>query len=241
MIVNQEQIIKIKKTIDFIIETYEEFADDAEMIEIDDEAIEELADTDFTMPSFFFPGERDSVEISTEEFLEIADEIPSIQLLENSVIKTNLLRYYIVESADIKQQYAIRNHHNLKIKVNQDIEMDLVYENFIVGLAAISTGEYDSDFYGTISPYMAIEIKYKSKEATLKADEELELVKSYIFEVADSAGVSLPFSEIKMPEYYEEYSEEETEENGVDELRSLEPYNEGMRLFVSAMQIQEDD
>lgn len=239
MIVTREQIEKIKKTIDFIIEKYEEFASDAEEIEIKN--IEELVDDDFEMPSFSFPGEQDYTEISTETFLEIADEIPTIELINNSIVKTKHLRYYIVELADNFQQYAIRNYFDLKINVSDNIEINFVSENFIVGLAATSTGEYDKDFHGTITPYDAIEIKYNNDANILSPDEELALVNSYIFEIADSTGIALIFSEIRNPVYDFEDLREEVEENQVGKLRDIEGYNEGMKLFVSATQIQENE
>jgi hypothetical protein len=241
MIVNKEQIEKIKKAIDFIIGKYPEFADYAEEIEILEEDIEELVDLNYDMPGFSFPGEHDTIEITTEEFLEIADEIPTIELINNSIVKTTHLRYYIVEPTDSNQQYVIRNFHNLKINVSEVLDIDLVSENFIVGLAATGTGEYDSDDYGTVTPYDAIEIKYKTKGAILKPEEELELVKSYIFEIADSTGIALTFSEIRNPVHDYEDLQEDVEENNVSKLREIEVYNEGMRLFVSAIQIQESE
>jgi len=247
MIVNREQLEKIKKTIDYIIAKYEEFADYSEELKITDEVFEELIDTDYELPGFPFPGENDYFDISTDEFLEIADEIPTIELFENSIIKTTHLRYYIVEAADSSQEYAINNYRNLKIDIDKLIEINLVSGNFIIGLAATSTGEYDSDYWGTVTPYTAVEIKYKSLEAILSPDKEIELVKSYTFELADTTGIALIFSEIRNPvddylNYEEEENEEEVEEdNGKSKLREIENYNEGMRLFVSAIQIQEDE
>ena len=180
--------------------------------------MEELIDTDYELPGFPFPGESDSFEISTTEFFEIADEIPTIELIGNSTVKTTHLRYYIVEAADSGQEYAINNYHNLKTDIDKLIEINLVTGNFIIGLAATSTGEYDSDdYWGTVTPYTAVEIKYNSQEAILTADKEIELVKSYIFELADTTGIALTFSEIRNP--VNDYLNYEEEENGKSKLR----------------------
>lgn len=241
MIVNKKQIEKIKKTLDFIMSEYVEFADYADELEIKNEDLEGLIDCEYELPAFSFPGEHDKIEISVEEFLEIADEIPTIEIIRNSVVKTQKRRYYIVEPTDSNQQYVIRNFHNLKVAINDEMSIDLVSENFIVGLAATKTGEYDSDYFGTVTPYDAIEIKYTNPSKALSAKEEEEFVMSYIFEIADSTGIALNFSEIRNPVYDYEDLEEEAEVNHINKLRDIESYNEGMRLFVSAIQIQENE
>jgi hypothetical protein len=239
MKLTRPQLEKIKSTIDFIIEKYDEFADHSEDLELKEEDIDDFIDNDYELPSFPFPGEPDYTEVSTDYFLEIADEIPTIKLIDNSIITTTHLRYYIVDSADTIQKDIIMNNYSLSLKINKDIIIDLVSENFIVGLAATSTGEYDEDLYGTISPYTAIEIKYKSEDAILSPEKELEAVKSYIFEIADSTGIALTFSKIRNPVHDYEELKEEAEGIEVSKLRDIENYNEGMRLFVSAIQIQE--
>lgn len=102
--------------------------------------------------------------------MEIADEIPTIEILGNSVVKTKKRRYYIVEPTDSNQQYVIRNFHDLKVTINDEMSIDLVSENFLVGLAATKTGEYDSDYFGTVTPYDAIEIKYINPSKALSAE-----------------------------------------------------------------------
>jgi hypothetical protein len=241
MKLTRQQLEKIKSTIDYIINKYDEFADYSEDIELKEEDIDEFVERDYEVPGFPFPGEQDNTEVSTEYFLQIADEIPTIQLINNSIVKTEHYRYYIVDATDTNQEYFLRNYHNFKLKLNEKIEIDLVSENFIVGLAATGTGEYDNDYYGTISPYSAIEIKYNTKDAILDTEKELELVKAYIFEIADSTGLALTFSEIRNPVYDYEDIQEEAESQQGNKLREIESYNEGMRLFVSAIQIQEEE
>ncbi len=68
-----------------------------------------------------------------------------------------------------------------------------------------------------MTPYTAVEIKYNSQEAILTADKEIELVKSYIFELADTTGIALTFSEIRNP--VNDYLNYEEEENGKSKLR----------------------
>jgi hypothetical protein len=239
MKLNRQQFEKVKNTIKYIANKFDEFEGLDE--NLCDENIEEFIDCEFDMPDFWFPGEHVSFTISTEDFLELADEIITIEMLNNSIIKTTNIRYYIVKTTDPNQEHIIRNFYNLKTNTTNDISIDLVTENIIVGLAATSTGEYDKDWYGTVSPYLAIEIKYKPENVKLSPDDEIALVNSYLFEVADSTGIALRFSEIKCPiiEYDDDDEDNDTGENNFSRLREIESYNEGMRLFISAIQIQE--
>lgn len=240
MKVTKEQLEKIKKTIDFIIKEYEEFADYSDSLIIHPQDIDEFVKNDYELPAFYFPGEENETEISVDDFLNIADEIPTIEIVDNSLIKTTYLRYYIVEASDKTQEYVLNNFHDLSLKLSSGIELNLVSESFIVGLAAVKTGEYENDLWGTISPYIAIEIKYPSKYAILDAIKEMDAIRAYIFEIADSTGIVLKFSQISNPIFDEDYVEHLPEGQGTN-LRELEEYNEGMKLFVSAIQIQEQE
>lgn len=239
MKLNRQQLEKIKETIDFLLNKYHWFADYADDYELKAEDIDEFVDSDYEIPDFYFPGEEDKPEITTEAFLKIADEIPHIKITDNSIIKTKLLRYFIVETTDTYQDQIIRYTHNLKLNLPNDIEINLVKDNFIIGLAAIELDEYDRDYWGTVSPYLAVELKYNSGDKILTAEQELDIVKSFIFEIADSTGIALRFSEIRNP--VNDYEDLEEEAAGQAKLRELEVYNEGMRLFVSAIQIQEEE
>lgn len=241
MNLTRQQLEKIKTTIDFIIDKYDEFKQYSDDLELKEEDIDEYIDGNYDVPSFSFPGEVNETDISTEDFLQIADEIPTIELIGTSIVKTALLRYYIVETTDIYQAYILTNYYNLKQNVNEDVIVDFVSENFIIGLAATGAGEYDEDHWGTVSSYNAIEIKYKTKEAILTPEKELEVVKSIIFEIADSTGIALSFSEIRNPTYDYEEMQQEADETLISKLRELEPFNEGMNLFISAIQIQENE
>lgn len=239
MELTREQLKKIQSTINFLIVNYEEFADYGDELILTDEDIEGFVkEGGYELPSFPFPGEQEDIDISVEEFLEIADEIPTIKTEDHSIIKTKHLRYYIVEAIDSNYDHIISTTLGAFSTKKDNINIDLVSDNFIIGLAATALGEYDKNYYGTFSPYLAVELKYNTDEV-LNKEEEFNLVKSYIFEVADSTGIAVTFSEIKNPLYdYEDLQDEEGEYN-FSKLRDIEPYNEGMKLFISALQIQE--
>ena len=160
--------------------------------------------------------------------------------MKNGHIKTELRSYYIVGAIDSNEDYFFREIHGRQLlNPIEGITINLVDESLIVGLVATKLEEYDSHYWGTISQYMAIEIIYESEDKALSVDKEKELINSYIFEVADSTGIALCFNEIRIQHYLDDLREKAEENPQV--LRDLEPYNEGMRLFVSAVQIQDQE
>lgn len=245
MKLNFDQIKKINQANRFIIEWCEYFADFEEDLIFSEERIKEIVEKkeDIETIDFTFPGEHDYTNIETEEFLSLCDEIKSIQILKNGHIKTELRSYYIVEANDSNEDYIIREYHdNQLINLLEGIKINIVSDSLIVGLAATKLEEYDSDYWGTISPYLAIEIIYQNKDKVLAVEKEKELINSYMFEVADTTGFALCFNEIRNPIYYDiDDLREKAEENPTQVLRDLESYNEGMKLFVSAVQIQDPE
>jgi hypothetical protein len=242
MLNKKEQLLKINEINNFIIGYCEIFADNEEDLIYSEERIKEIIteDEEIEAIDFNFPGEEEYTSIEPDELIDLFDEIKSIEIVSNSFIKTNLRRYYIVSLTDSEDEYVLRTFHEVGSSSNNGIKISLIEQSIIVGLAATKLGEYDKDYWGTANQYLAIEIVYQTKDKILDKEKELELINSYIFEVADSTGFSLSNSEIRNPvdDYYDYEEEEETPDH---KLRELEPYNEGMNLFVSAIQIKDPE
>lgn len=204
---------------------------------------------DFTNPnspqidslSIIFPSEDGAYDIDFDQFIKLAPEILSIEVIDKSVIRTKNSSYYLVSPNDNYYEYILRNYYDLRIVSEVGVELDLVFNSLIIGLAATELDEHDEDFWGTYSPYMSIKVTYSDGGKVLSPEQEVAMVSAYIFEVADITGIALKFSEISVPFYdYEDYDEEEEYlDLAAKDRRYLQPYNEGMRLFVSAIQIQE--
>jgi len=243
MKLNLTQIKKINEANKFIITWCEYFADYEDDLIFSGERMKEIIEEEEDIDSivFMFPGEYDYTVIETEEFLSLCDEIKSIKIVNYGYIKTDLRSYYVVGVTDSDEGYIIREYHDMQMSSLEGIKINIVSESLIVGLAATKLEEYDTDYWGTINQYLAIEIVYESKAKVLQPEEEKELLNSYLFEVADSTGIALNLSEIRNPVNDFETLREEAEENPTQVLRELEPYNEGMKLFVSAVQIKDPE
>lgn len=243
MKLNKEQLEKLNYLNEFIIEWCDYFVDFKSDLIFPKETIEEIVkeEEDIDYIEYEFPGTDDLVEIDVEYLLELSDEINTIKILNNSCVKTNLRSCYVVGTSDTNEDYILRTYHDMKSVSNENYEIKLLDESFLVGLAATQLEEYEKDYWGTISQYLAIEIKYKNKESVLNEKEEKELLYSFLFEIAEITGIALSISEIRNPIYEFEELREEAEEQSFGELNELEPYNEGMKFFVSAVQIKEPE
>lgn len=241
MNLTKEQLLAINDINKYIVDFDDYFDDYREELVFSDERIEEIIENeeDINSIDFSFPGEHDYAYIEPIELIEIADEIKSIKIVDNNYIKTNLRSYYIVAATDSEENHVLSEYPDIKTTHKDGIKINLLTESMIVGLAATKLGEYDKDYWGTYYQYFSIEIIYDKIENVLPKEKEIDILNSFIFEVADSTGIALVFSEIRNP--IDDYYEFEETEGETHSLRELEPYNEGMKLFVSAVQIKDPE
>lgn len=240
MILTREQLNKINALHKFIFQKSKDFENLNKDLIFSDERINEIVNEEEDIDNFeyFFPVEDDSTTIETKELLSLSDEIISIDVTNHAIIKTLHRRYHITGNSLSYEDYVIRENSKLSASYN-GIKIDLVESSFIVGLAAVFLGIYDHHSgIGTIGRYIAIELCYETGVDVLSPEEELSIVNSYKFEVADSTGMVLGYVEISFPD---EQFIENAQENAISSLRPLEVYNDGMTLFMAALEIQEDE
>lgn len=243
MKLSREQLELINSTHEFILKWCPEFDEDDCETEwtYSDERINEIIEEeeDIDHIPYSFPGEYEVTCVDIEEFLDLADEIPSIKIIHNGLIQTSHKSLYIVSTFNSDKDHLFRDFFtDTKVETEEYI-ISLIEESFVVGLAATHLEIFNSDYLGTISPYIVLQIHYKNDRFS-KSEEE-KLLNSFLFEVADSFGITLGFSEISNPteEYYT--LRDEAEETASTELRELEENNEGMKYFTSAVQINDPE
>jgi len=241
MKLNANQVAKINEAIESILGRCDYFADQRDDLIFSEERIKDILEEEEDIESIDidFPVEADITQIDTEDFLALCDDIKTIDTADPGVVKTALRRYYIVDAANSNEDRLMREQWAFSINTPDGISINLVAESVIVGLAATYLDEYDRDWWGTYSQYLAVEIIYSNSNIILSPAAEQDLVQSYLFEVADSTGISLSRSEIRSRNLDYDYFQEEEEDLEAVRLRDLEPYNDGMRLFVSALQIED--
>jgi len=238
MHIDKKILSDIKRGCDYLIKNYEHFADYREDLEFSDDPDDY---DEFDYIPFYFPGEHDYIEFHITNFLRLVDEFPTLEIINKGRIKTKSFTYQIVGTASAEEEHVIKDFHDFSLSLDNGIHIDIVENSFIVGLAAIELDAYQKDILGAVTPYLAVEIEYPNDFEKLSEEEEEDLIKSYLFEIADSSGISLKYSELNDFDFDYEAWKEEMTEKAVESLRSLEPYNEGMRLFVSALQIEDPE
>lgn len=243
MKLNNEQLLLLNSVNRFIMEWCPYFADFEEDLIFSEERIREIIDEEEDIDSirYDFPGVDDFTDMKIEDLLELSNEIRSIRIENNSIIRTELRSYHIVSATETDDDYIMREYFDFQIPSLEGIKIVILNNSFIVGLAATKLEEYDREYWGTINQYLVIEITYDSKANVLETIEEQHLVNSCFFEIADSTGIALTSSEIRNLASDFEAQREEAEESISSTLRALEPFNDGMKLFVSAVQVKDPE
>lgn len=240
MIPNKKQLLLFNDLINWIFKFCPDLEDYNSDLIFDEERINEIVteEEDINEIDFFFLGEQNYTTVIFEEFIDLADQIKSLKIINNGFIQTKNHSFYIVSANDSRGDFILNENHNLQLHVKEKkISVDIVSESIIVGLAACNLAMYDDNYWGTITPYQAINISYEDHECRLNDMDELALLNSYLFEIADTLNIALIRTDIHLPEEYEYLEDEEQYES----LRELEPFNEGMKLFTSAVQIEDEE
>jgi hypothetical protein len=232
----REQLELLNKTFNWIFNYCPDLLDYNEDLIYTSERIDEIIDEeeDIEGIEIMFMGEQEPIFVSIEHFLYLSDQIQTIKIINNGLVRTKNHSYYIVSANDSKDIFLLSEYHNVYIKKGK-ITLDIINESVVIGLAASKLELYDSDYWGTAREYQIVQIVYDDEKERLSDSEELELLNSYLFEIADSSNIALSQSEIHLPDEYYYNDNEDSNES----LRELEPYNEGMRLFTSAVQIKD--
>lgn len=184
--------------------------------------------------SFQFPGEFETTDIYIDDFIKLGDEMDSIKIENNGYIKTEKNRYFVVSFNSFFSD--LKNYHLPDIECileNYDIKLDT--EPYIIGIAATKLNLYNEDYWSAIGSYICIKISLKNN-IELNYNEEIDIVNSFIFEISDKYNIALSFSDIY---YLNEYDDDEIE--NTEKIESIMPFNEGMKIFTSAVQINDNE
>ncbi|WP_378186869.1 hypothetical protein ACE939_00790 [Aquimarina sp. W85] len=241
MTTNNEQLEKVNEGIKAMFDFCPKIIDDNEELFFSDDRIKEVIEGNENVEGLeiYFPGEDDFTFIEIDEFIDLVEDIKTIEIVDSSYVKTKLRRFYIVSANEYKDELILSLHPLFTDK--KGVTIGLFHESIIIGLAATKLGEFEKDNWGTASQYMSIGIFYETQDDILNKEEELKLINSYIFEVADTVNIALTFSEIRNPIYDLLNETRKASEDDMAGLRQLEPYNIGMEFFISAIQIKDPE
>ncbi len=127
--------------------------------------------------------------------------------------------------------------------------MRIIEAPIYVGLACLEIGAFHDEFGSGYEQLICIEISYKPSR--INDDDASNLIFSYLFEIADSTGFIFYLSEIHKHDIELEQKIEKilsrdgvslsSEEDETYALKPLLPFNESMKLYVSAMQTNDEE
>jgi hypothetical protein len=171
---------------------------------------------------------RDDAEISVEELIKYTSEFGSLQFGADRVT-TNRITQMPVFSDGKPLDYII-NEINFKVTTS-DYIIRLVENPLLIGIAATKMGIYDK-YALPCSSYIAIEIEYKNDSSKLDEKEELNVLKTFMFELSHIADSPIDFNIIHESGAFDDYDEPEKQNI---HLTNLPAFSDGMDLYRKAL------
>lgn len=218
MKVTEENIENIRTALVYLSESFD-LEEEVDKIEIGDEYLN-------------IPFPRDPVEHSISEFIKYENEFKSIEIVDRTTTKSNLFTNKVVNSEPLPLEYLIEEY-DFSFQNEDGVKINIIENPILIGLAATKLELWDK-YVPPCSSYFALEIQYpEGKRYSL--DEENDLIKSYLFEISNSTGIIISFSEIRDGGYYRLADDEDKEIQKVFKHNLIEKYNPCMDYFIKAI------
>lgn len=171
---------------------------------------------------------RDDAEFSVDELLKYITEFDSLKFDIDRVTSNRITQMPVF--SDGKPLEYIVNEISFTVTTS-DYIIRLVENPLLIGIAATKMGIYDK-YALPCSSYIAIEIEYKNENSKLNEQEELILVKTFLFELSHIADSSIDFNIIHESGAFDDY--EEPEKQNIH-INNLPVFSDGMDLYRKAL------
>jgi hypothetical protein len=188
---------------------------------------------------FQFPYDEQECNFSCEDFINIVNEAVNLKAELNGRVETPSFTYQLISAYGQRELIFLDSISPLKQAIQDGISISIQNAPFIVGCAALKLDAYDSDLFPPLSSYNAIEIKYADKSLRLDDALEINLIKSFLFELADTHNLLFESSEFVFIDQ-DQHDTFEVQNSFKDlKIRPMELHNEGINLYLSALQISD--
>lgn len=221
---------EVEQAIDYLCKEFWEFEDERSDFEYDEN------DNLVTVP---LPNE-DSVKYPAHQFVEEVEECKSMKIqVAEGVVHTNHRFYQIISPDDETSNIVESYNKEIGTSCMDGINVTIKYSNLIVGCAALKTESYHRKYQSAFF-YTAIEVYRPGSTEKVDSAQAAQIVDSFLFELADSHKTVyaksrfIQFTDFDDPDV----SFIETKDWS---LRPLEPYNEGIRLYLAALQVTDPE
>jgi hypothetical protein len=201
-----------------------------ENIEID------IADPDEDSVRIEFPREAGGITYDADDFIFYVNALEGVKFTKKSVRARNVSQYPIFsnEIIDYPTEGTIFYFEN-------DLYTIKIIENpFLLGLANVKLDLY-SKYAPPCSTYYAVEITYKT-EQKLDEAEEIEVIKSFVFEYYMATNVLLEIVELHDfdSDYYGDFDEDADDKKSIV-VNTLIEHNDALDSYLKAVNTKDDE
>jgi len=230
--VNKSNIKKINNALGELAKRYELIGEYFDEKPSDYEV--KIGDTEIHIP---FPRDSESIH-KIEEFYRLIEEFDSIEIKDRNKTVTKRFTQRVIES-DLGIIENLVSESNFEVITSEGIKIRIVSSPILIGIAAMELGEYDK-YAKPCSIYTAVEIEYIREDKRLSEEFENKLLQSYFFELANKFHASIHFIEVSESGFYGS-DEDKDAELEIPTLSGIEEYNEGMEMYLKAIQPLDED
>jgi hypothetical protein len=221
---------EVESAIDFLCKEFWEFEDIMEEFSYDDK--EDVV----TVPEPY----EDVVKYPASQFVEEVEECKSMKVqVAEGAVSTNHRFYQVISPDDETSSMVEAYKKEIGTVLMDNINVTIKYSNLIVACAALKTESYHRKYHSPFL-YTAVEVSCPNSRELIDSAQAAQIVDSFLFELADSHKTVyaksrfIQFADFDDPDV----SFIETKDWS---MRPLEQYNEGIRLYLAALQVTDPD
>jgi hypothetical protein len=179
-------------------------------------------------------------EILYTELNDFIDEAESLEIdKESRIIRTKKRTMFIVSAeSTLAQVVSFYNPQSFKVSLSDRITLQFSPRSALVGIIGVKKGAWGK--YQAPDDHNTVQICYTSPADRLKPEAEEKLIDSFLFQLASVDGVlftTSPLVVVDDENPYEGYEDKVY----VPNFSSLEPFNDGMRLYMAASTVSETE
>jgi hypothetical protein len=222
----------MQKAVDYLLKEWTDRDFSSDYIEIDED--EKTIDVQY-------PGEEEGYSLSWDEFVELVDEAKTIEVdVASGYVRTRSRAFQLVSSGNFEAGMFDYYKYEIEVEVTDGVSIGYVHNNFLVAFAAIKNDAFHE--YYPPSSYTSVEIRYTNSNDRFSREVESNLVDSFLFELAATHNLLFSRSqfETEFDSMEDPFEGDFDHEKGLT-LRPLETFNEGMRLYVAALQVTDPE
>lgn len=184
-----------------------------------------------------FPGELDYFGFDISEFLSEAAECESITIDNNSIIHTsNLAIQLIIPESEMAHLVCYRCEP-LSITTDSGVIIQLKNYSLPVAVYASAKNTYEARELGPLTSLTLIEADFSKCKGQKNEQVALDLVSSYLFELASSHDIV--FSKTSFIHEEDEIHPENSNKSLDLKFKPLEVCNDGIHLYLAASQVND--